>query len=379
MYRSSASVATDAVALFKMMSLADSAVWSSSTSLVKRSSVKPLQEPSTCVPSNPAQGADSTMEGEVWWVNFQRLKVLSKDHEKMRCTSDVSMKVNSQSCPCRKKTPVRGLHHFSLCARECFPLVGERVQMRFSHRGRLPSYASLCQHRSLLPSSSEEAVPICREVFITPSETIPLTVAANRLFHQGQRTWIMRVPSIPFSPLRLSMTVRFEWCALHDVWSARCACTRTETNSRFARVHIFADFVISSSRRGPSDRHDGEAHMRKSSAGPLQRGAALRLLPFASSFAVRSCYHTHVQRLERRQVRLEFSFRFLDVDHKCVHSPSRARHRHVSFHVFLFRTGSRQLKGETFADSNTFPTQQLRQSVYFVASAIFQCSMQLRF
>ena len=58
-----------------------------------------------------------------------------------------------------------------------------------------------------------------------------------------------------------------------------------------ARVYFFADFVISSTQvpsslRGPTDRYNGEAHRKNSSAGTLQRGAALRLFPFASSFAV---------------------------------------------------------------------------------------------
>ena len=59
----------------------------------------------------------------------------------------------------------------------------------------------------------------------------------------------------------------------------------------FARVYSFADFVISSTPmpsvlRRPTDRYEGEAHIRTSSAGGLQRDAALRLFSFASSFAV---------------------------------------------------------------------------------------------
>ena len=73
------------------------------------------------------------------------------------------------------------------------------------------------------------------------------------------------------------------------MWSARCACTRAETNILFAHVYFFADFVISStpitsSLRDTTDRYDGEAHTRSSSAGALQRCPALA--PFASSFAV---------------------------------------------------------------------------------------------
>ena len=64
---------------------------------------------------------------------------------------------------------------------------------------------------------------------------------------------MIRVPSIPFCPLRLSIRVPFEQCALHGVWSARCACTRTGTSSPFARVYFFAVFVISSTPM-PSSR-----------------------------------------------------------------------------------------------------------------------------
>ena len=45
------------------------------------------------------------------------------------------------------------------------PAVGTQFPL-CSKRGQVPSRASLCQHRSLPPSSSEEAVRIWREVFI---------------------------------------------------------------------------------------------------------------------------------------------------------------------------------------------------------------------
>ena len=45
--------------------------------------------------------------------------------------------------------------------------------------------------------------------------------------------------------------VPFEQCALQRVENARCACTRTETSSFFARAHFFADFVISTHRGLP--------------------------------------------------------------------------------------------------------------------------------
>ena len=166
-----------------------------------------------------------------------------------------------------------------LCAREGVAHVGERVEVGFSKRCQVPSSALLCEHCSFSPSSAKGAVPVS------------LTIAAKRLFRQGHRTWMIRVPSIPFCPLRLSIKVPFEQCVLRGAWSARCACTRTEINSCFALVCFFTVFVISSTpmpsrRLGPTDRYDGGAPMRKSSASALHRGAALRLFPFASSYAV---------------------------------------------------------------------------------------------
>ena len=198
-----ARVASSDAASFKIIFLADSAVWAGCSSLMRRSSAKPLQEPSTCGPSIRTKGANSIMDDGVWWFRVPRLKVLSKDLEKMRGASDVSMnypccamKVNSPLCPCL-------LHRFSLSARESSTQIGERLQMRFAKRGQVPSHTSLCQHRSLSPSSSDEALPIWREVFIPPSETVSRTVAAKRRFQ-------MRVPSIPFCPLRLSIRMPFE-------------------------------------------------------------------------------------------------------------------------------------------------------------------------
>ena len=163
--------------------------------------------------------------------------------------------------------------------------------MGLSNRGQVPS-----MHRcaSIAPSLLRPRRKPCQfgeKCSSPPSGTISLTIAAKRLFHQRHKTYMMRVPSIAFCPLRLSIRVPFEQCALHGVCSARCACTGTETNYCFARVYFFAVFVISStpmtsSRLGPTDRYDDDAQMRKSSAGALHRGAALRLFPFASFFAV---------------------------------------------------------------------------------------------
>ena len=232
----------------------------------------------------------------------------------MRGASDVpmsepcfTMKVNSPSFPCKKNTQFR-----NLCAIQRSPLnicsFASSIVSLFVHEKALLMSVSefrwdfprevRCHpvHRcaSIAPSLLRPRRKPCQfgeKCSSPPSETVSLTIAAKRLFHQGHRTWMTRVPSIPFFPSRFSIRVPFEQCALHGVWSARCACTRTETNSCFARVYFFAVFVISStpmpsSRRGPTDRCDGDAQMRKSSAGALHRGAALRLFPFASSFTV---------------------------------------------------------------------------------------------
>ena len=74
--RSYANVLWSDAALFRMTSLAESAVWSGSTSLMKRSSAKPLHEPSTFIPH---MGAASIMSGGVWWFSFHRLKVVGGD------------------------------------------------------------------------------------------------------------------------------------------------------------------------------------------------------------------------------------------------------------------------------------------------------------
>ena len=145
----------------------------------------------------------------------------------------------------------------------------------------------------------------------------------------------------------------------------------------FARVYLFADFVISSppmpsSRLGPTNKYDGDAHMRKSFAGALQRGAALRLFPFASSFAV--------------QKRIVFAL-------VTIFMSQGSRGRHIRLGILaafprcrplvrpipplapgivtcvlissLSGRDPRQVEEETFADPDTLPSKQLRQSVYF--------------
>ena len=128
--------------------------------------------------------------------------------------------------------------------------------MRFHHRSQVPAHTSLCERRSFSPSSSEEPVPSWREMFV-PFRSCFCHHCSEETFPQ-----------------------RFEQCAAGCVECPLCE------NQNF-----YADFVISStplpsSLRGPTDTYEGEAHMRKRSAGALQRVAALRLFPFASPFAV---------------------------------------------------------------------------------------------
>ena len=81
---------------------------------MKMSSEKPLHDPSIFVLFIPAKWAFIIMEDGVWWFNFQCLKVLSMDQEKMRGASKVpisrlcfTMKVNSQH-----RVPVERPPHF---------------------------------------------------------------------------------------------------------------------------------------------------------------------------------------------------------------------------------------------------------------------------
>ena len=137
-------------------------------------------------------------------------------------------------------------------------------------------------------------------------------------------------------------------------------------------MYFFPDFVISSTPM--SKRPQGRVFGVHSSVAPYACSfPVLKRIDFASVTMVMSNGSRGGKAL------LKFSFRSYNVDHLSVQSPPLAKHRHVSFHLFLFRTGSKQVKEDTLADRITPPTQQLRQSVYFVASALFQCSMPLGF
>ena len=168
-----------------------------------------------------------------------------------------------------------------------------------------------------------------------------------------------------FCPLRLSIRVPFDLCALHGVYQDRFQLL-------FARMYFFADFVISSTAdafQSPrSHRHEGEAHIRKSPGGALQRGAALRLFPFASSFTVLkrivlSPYSCPAARGTACRPGVLAPF---PLCRPLLRPFSLSRQASCKgFHLFLFRARSRQVEKETFADFNPPPTHQLRQSVYF--------------
>ena len=125
--------------------------------------------------------------------------------------------------------------------------------------------------------------------------------------------------------------------------------------------------------------------MRKSSAGaPTWRCPAP--VPFRQLFCCaekdRFCsfHHIHVQWLERRDVRLKFSFHFSNVvDHLCVRSPTRSWQCHVGFHLLLVGTGTGEVKEGAFACPGATSPKQLRQSMYLVASTLSQRSMQISF
>ena len=115
-----------------------------------------------------------------------------------------------------------------------------------------------------------------------PSETVSLTICSEKAFSP-------RASDVDDTGAQHSfLTVTFvDQGAVSVVCAARCMewSLRVYQNGRcFARVYFSAVFVISStpmpaSRLSPTDRYDSDAHTRKSSAGALHRGAALRLFP----------------------------------------------------------------------------------------------------
>ena len=178
------------------------------------------------------------MDGGVCWLSFQRLKGLVEGsrenawrlrHEQTVFHHESEFSVVSL----QKNTPFR-----NLCAIQRSPL---------NICSFASSIVSLCVHEKALHMSVRESRwdfprevmchPMHRCASIAPSllrprrkpcqfgekcssppsETVSLSIAARRLFHQGHRTWMTLVPRIPFCPSRVSIMVPFEWCALHGV------------------------------------------------------------------------------------------------------------------------------------------------------------------
>ena len=188
LYLSSADVSSNDAALLKMMSLADSAVWSGSSSLMNRSSAKPLHDPSTFDPLSAVKGADNIMDGGVWWVIFPAFQGLVEGPRgnawRLRRPHEQTVfhhERDFSTVPLQKTTPFR-----NLCAIQRSPLnicsfassivslfVHEKAllisvsEVRWNFPREVKCHASLCEHCSLSPSSAKEAVPVWREVFIS--------------------------------------------------------------------------------------------------------------------------------------------------------------------------------------------------------------------
>ena len=151
--------------------------------------------------------------------------VLSKAQEKIRGASDVHHEREFSIVSLQKdhfvskslSHPKVSLEHLFVCQVHRFSLrAGERVA-HVCDRVQVGSSEVKCHpmHRcvSIAPSLLRPRRKPCQfgeKCSSPPSETISLTIAAKKLFHQEHRTWMMRVPSIPFCPLRLSIRVPFE-------------------------------------------------------------------------------------------------------------------------------------------------------------------------
>ena len=149
---------------------------------------------------------------------------------------------------------------------------------------------------------------------------------------------------------------------------------------RFARVSFFfASFGSSSTpmpsrRLGRTDKYDGEAHIKKSFADVLQQVAALRLLPFANSFAVQKRYVVALVTM------FKSSGSSGGISAWIVAPFLRCGQFLCPFllsllpwsRCFHFRLITCQIEEETFANTNALSTQQLGQSLHFVTSAYLQ-------
>ena len=155
-----------------------------------------------------------------------------------------------------------------------------------------------------------------------PSETVSLTIAAKRLFHQVQRTWIMRVPSL--LSVRFACQSGCRWSSAHcmvcGMLVARVPGQRPTPTSHECTFLFF--FFVNSSTPMPSSRshrqirwrcaHEKELYWCTTAWRCLAPASLRQLLCCAEENPFRSRHHIHVPRLERRHIRLEFSQRFLE-------------------------------------------------------------------
>ena len=201
----------------------------------------------------------------------------------MRGASDVStsspcftMKWNSPSCPCRKTTPFRclcatqraplnmGSIASSICAREGIAHVGEGIQVRSC---AIPCIVVRCA--STAPSllrPRKEAVPVWREVFIPPSQTVSR--------HCCEKTFQPRAQDVNNAGAQHS----FLFVTLVDQGAVSIVCAAWWVKCSL-RVYVTSSTPVPSSRRGPTDRYDGE------------RAHSSVALPFALFLC--SCHHPY--------------------------------------------------------------------------------------
>ena len=146
----------------------------------------------------------------------------------------------------------------------------------------------------------------------------------------------------------------------------------------------FRDFFHTNafSRLRPTDRYDGDAQKRKCSACALHRGAALRLFPCASSFAVLNrivfalvtIFMSSGSRVSKSAWNLAPFPQCRPLERPFL--PSRQALPR-GFSSLLCQDGNHVVNEEALADPNTTPTKQLRQFVYLMTSAISQRSVQI--
>ena len=134
---------------------------------------------------------------------------------------------------------------------------------------------------------------------------------------------------------------------------------------RTPRVCFFAVFVFSSAPPGPHRQIRWRCTNEEEFCWRAPSWGCPALVPFRQLFCCAgkdrfcSCHQVSPPRILAP---------FLQCRPLERHSSHRAGHCHVCFHLFFVRRGTRQVEEETRADSNTTPTNQLRQSVYLMTS-----------